>query len=509
MILVCIVNRRVSDRIALNIIYTILAAGFLLAALDGFAQAPAVGAQKPNIILILADDLGYGDIQAYNSQSQNITPNLNRLAAEGLVFTDAHSGSSVCTPTRYGLLTGRYAFRSPLKKGVLGGYSPPLIQANYPTLATMLGQSGYETAVIGKWHLGLRWQNSTNSDPEAWNVWPSPEGIDISKSLSQGPNQLGFDYSLIIPSSLDIPPYVYYENGEALDKDMVEVEGKNEPRGVFWRTGQASRSFNLPGTLDFLAQKTLSYIKGSASGDKPFFLYLPLTSPHTPWLPDTAFVQSSKNGIYGAFVNHTDAVLGRILDLLDELKIADNTLVIFTSDNGADWKPSDLEKYPAHRANGPLRGQKSDIFEGGHRIPFIVRWPQLSTPSTTHQLLVLTDVYASLASVVGGSIPEGVAADSYDFSSLILNQPRGSDALRHVAIHHSVNGVFAIRKGQWKYIDTLGSGGWTITPEETDKRIKGQLYDLSEDLGEERNLYLKYPAVVEELRNALHRQVEE
>ncbi|MBD2753548.1 sulfatase-like hydrolase/transferase [Spirosoma sp. BT704] len=226
---------------------------------------------RPNIVVILADDLGFGDLQCNNPDAQTTTPNLNQLSREGLRFTDAHSGSAVCTPTRYGLITGRYAFRSSLKKGVLGGYSPALIEANRFTIADLLKQAGYQTAVIGKWHLGLNWSGQDTATPQALgetSTTPSEKTVNIEADLTQGPNDLGFDYSYIIPSSLDIPPYVYLENGKPTDRTMVDVAGKNEPRGVFWRPGKASQSFKLENTLDQLGDKAQEFL---TKASKRFF----------------------------------------------------------------------------------------------------------------------------------------------------------------------------------------------------------------------------------------------
>ncbi len=256
-----------------------------------------------------------------------------------------------------------------------------------------------------------------------------------------------------------------------------------------------------------LSERALTYLHQAVSTEQPYFLYLPLTSPHTPWLPDESFVGVSKAGLYGDFVAHTDAVVGRILQLLDITGTAENTVVVFTSDNGADWKPADKEKYPAHQANGPFRGQKSDIFEGGHRVPFIVRWPAVAEAGRhSAQLLVLTDLFATLATVSGASVPKGAAEDSFDFSPVLHNTPP-VHPLRTTAIHHSVEGMFAIRRGAWKFIDGLGSGGWTKTPKETNALITGQLYDLSDDPAESTNLILDRQELTEELRALLKDEI--
>lgn len=463
---------------------------------------------RPNIVVILADDLGFGDLQCNNPDAQTTTPNLNRLSQEGLRFVDAHSGSAVCTPTRYGLITGRYAFRSSLKKGVLGGYSPALIEADRFTIADLLKQVGYQTAAIGKWHLGLNWPGQNTVNPQALgdnNNQPSEKTVNIEADLTQGPNDLGFDYSYIIPSSLDIPPYIYLENGKPTDRTMVDIAGKNEPRGVFWRAGKASQSFKLENTLDQLGNKAQEFLTKASKQKSPFFLYLPLTSPHTPWLPGKNFQGKSGAGIYGDFVAHTDDVVGRVLATLDRLGLKENTLVIFTSDNGADWKPGDLEKFPKHRANYIYRGEKSDIWEGGHRVPFLVRWPAaFKTARAVKQTICLTDLMATFASVTRQSLPANSGQDSFDFSSLLTS--KASDKpVRENTIHHSINGLFAIRQGKWKYVAGPGSGGWS-KDESATKELPAQLYDLEKDPTETTNLLENQSQTAADLKALLAKQ---
>ncbi|WP_229214948.1 sulfatase family protein [Dyadobacter bucti] len=496
----------------MNLKYKTIAAAAVPAALLVFSaylpetkNVQASAAVKPNIVVILADDLGYGDLQCYNPESQTSTPNLDRLSREGLRFTDAHSGSAVCTPTRYGLITGRYAFRSPLKKGVLGGYSPALIEENRFTVADLMKQSGYQTAVIGKWHLGLNWPERDASQPQpggAPDSWPAGDKLNIKADLLQGPNDLGFDYSYIIPSSLDIPPYIYLENGRPTNRDIGEIEGKNDPRGVFWRSGKAAGDFKLEQTLDHLGSKAKEFLIGQSKTKQPFFLYLPLTSPHTPWLPSKGFQGKSGAGIYGDFVAHTDDVVGQVVRTLDSLGLKDNTLIVFTSDNGADWKPGDKEKFPKHQANGILRGQKSDIWEGGHRVPFIVRWPGAGRkPGTVSETVCLTDLMSTFASLTGRKIPANAGQDSFDFSP-VLSKSGSGKPVRQSIIHHSINGMFAIRKGRWKYVEGQGSGGWS-RDESATKELTAQLYDIENDPRETQNLVQQKPEIARELKTLL------
>lgn len=479
--------------------------GLLLAVgMKSFAQNSL---QRPNIVYILADDLGYGDIKKLNADAQLKTPNIDRLIKEGAVFTDAHSGSAVCTPTRYGILTGRYAFRSSLKKGVLNGFSPALIEDSRYTVADLAKAAGYQTAIIGKWHLGLDWnsidaaQNAVQPGPDNNN--PNTTNVNFNTPVKNGPNQIGFDYSYIIPASLDMPPYTYLENGKSNDLPLLPFKGSAAPRGVFWRTGPASKSFVIEKTLDVFIGKAQEYMVKSSAAKKPFFLYLPLSSPHTPWLPVDKFKNSSKAGIYGDFVEHTDDAVGRILKTLDSLGIAKNTIVIFTSDNGADWKPGDEEKYPLHHANFIFRGEKSDIWEGGHHIPLVVRWPAaVKASQSIKQLVCLTDLMATMASITNQKLPAEAGPDSYSFKSLLAGVDK---PIRPSIIHHSIDGMFAIRQGKWKFIDGKGSGGWSMKvgkPEDPD----GQLYDMEKDLRETNNLYVQHPEIVKKLKALLEKQ---
>jgi arylsulfatase A len=494
-----------------NLSYTLLmlllaSCALLFFRKKGFAEGTA---RQPNVIYILADDLGSGDLSCLNPDSQIRTPNLDKLASNGLVFTDAHSGSAVCTPTRYGILTGRYAFRSRLKKGVLGGYSPMLIENDRFTVADLMKKAGYRTGIVGKWHLGLDWikadaaiaTNQAQLDVD----WTKSEHLALDKGITAGPNDLGFDYSYIIPASLDIAPYIYLQNGKPADPRITDIAGNKTPRGVFWRDGKGSQSFDLQKTLDVFGREAKNFIAGAAGNQsKPFFLYLPLSSPHTPWLPSEAHKGRSKAGIYGDFVQHTDAVAGAVMHTLDSLGIADNTLVIFTSDNGADWKPGDKETYPAHRANYIYRGEKSDIWEGGHRVPFILRWPAVvKKGAKTSQTICLTDLMATLASLTGQSLDRNAGQDSFSFAPLLRNAGDPTP-VRPSIIHHSIDGMFAIRRGKWKFIDGKGSGGWSSKGEASDP--EGQLYDIENDPAESTNLFEKHPEITKELKALLEQQ---
>ncbi len=457
----------------------------------GAAEGKA--AKLPNIVFIMADDLGSGDPRCYNAASKIPTPNMDKLAAAGMRFTDAHSPSAVCTPTRYGVLTGRYAWRTKLKQGVLWGYSPALIDTKRMTVASLLKKHGYATACVGKWHLGL------GADTHGKKT-----KTDYGESLRPGPLDYGFDYFFGIPASLDMEPYVYLENDRVLQAPSEMIKARRDPRGVFWRGGPIAPGFKHIDVLPKITEKALAFIRKQAKTGKPFFLYFPLTAPHTPWLPTKEFQGRSKAGIYGDFVTQVDGSLGQVMKALDEGGLSDNTLIIFTSDNGAHWTPSDKKQYP-HLANGTLRGQKADIWEGGHRIPFIARWPGIvAKGSISNETICLSDLMSTCAAIVGEKLPANAGEDSFNIlpalKGALLKKP-----LRDATIHHSVSGVFAIRQGSWKLIVGRGSGGFSSPRIYRPKRgePKGQLYNLTDDPSESKNLYQQHPEIVERLTKLL------
>lgn len=451
----------------------------------------------PNVIFILADDMGYGDIEALNANAGIPTENLNRLTAQGMYFTDAHSNSAVCTPTRYGLLTGRYAFRTRLKSGVLVGYDPPLIAKDRTTLGTLFSGNNYHTACIGKWHLGLDWPKKDENQPLfTGSQWDNPNtgNVNYQGNIGGGPSERGFDYGYVIPSSLDIAPYCYIRNGKLAKPMAGKIEGQNPERGVFWRTADLQQDFELGGTLDHLTGKAIDYIdEQGRKKDQPFFLYFPLTAPHTPWLPTDEVRGKSKAGVYGDFVVQVDQTVGAVMKKLEELGIEDETLIIFSSDNGSHWTAEDKAKFP-HRANYIYSGMKSDVWEGGHRVPFIARWPgKIKAGSSSDQLVSMTDLMATFSEVLGTSTQ---AEDSNSILKILKGEEGFKE--REYTVHHSVNGVFAIRKGNWKLVDSKGSGGWTDNGKNAQFDL--QLYDLSNDPQEQNNLVEKYPELVKELK---------
>lgn len=459
---------------------------------SAFASTPP----PPNIVYILCDDLGYGDVQCLNAHRCKIaTPNCDRLASQGMVFTEAHSSSSVCTPSRYGILTGRYGWRTHLQSHVLGGNSPPLISADRLTVPAFLKQHGYTTACIGKWHLGLS--------------LPKPQ--DFSKrTIVGGPTTRGFDTFFGLSASLDTPPFAYIEDNHFVEPPTVIK--------TFGRTGAAAPSFEAVDVLPTLANKTVAMIRRAKS---PFFLYLPLTSPHTPIVPSRVWQGKSVIGDYGDFVMQTDHVLGQVMAALDEAGVADNTLLMFTSDNGfAPYvglnKVGDMESYRqiekrGHFPSADRRGYKADIWDGGHRVPLIVRWPtKVKAGTTCDHLVSLTDLMATCADILDVTLPDTAGVDSVSMLPALMGV--ASAPVREAMVYHSIHGNFAIRRGRWKLVLCPDSGGWSAprhwTPE-AKALPEVQLFDSLADVGERRNECDAHPDVVSQLTDLLESSVED
>ena len=397
-------------------------------------------ATSPNVVIILADDMGYGDLGSYNGDSRIPTPHMDSIASQGMRFTDAHSPSAVCTPTRYALLMGRYAWRLPsLTSGVTNGYSPLIADTNRTTIADIMSEAGYHTAAIGKWHLGLGSVSPTNYD----------------EPLVPGPRSLGFDYFFGIPASLDMAPYVWVENEQVTASPTGHAENPiGCCTGAFWRSGAIAADFDHTDVLPEIARRASSYIRAQAATDAPFFLYVPLAAPHTPWLPTEDFIGTSEAGEYGDFVVMVDDAIGQIAAALSESNQTENTLVLITSDNGAYWPQDFIERFQ-HQANSSWRGMKADIHEGGHRVPLIAQWPGVvAAGSVTDQLMVHTDFFSTMADIVGTDIR---GEDSFSLLPVLM----GNNGTRNEAVHQSVHGMLALRRGPWKLIDGQGSGGFT------------------------------------------------
>lgn len=459
------------------------------------AQSISQSSAKPNIIYILCDDLGIGDVKIYNKKSKINTPNIDRLGTEGMVFNDAHSSSSVCTPSRYSILTGRYAWRTRLSKNVLYGYDKPLIDSNRLTVANVLKDNGYQTAGIGKWHLGLGWH--------ILKPGVNPV-IDYTKPITNGPTALGFDYFYGIAASLDMPPFIYIENDHTVGLPTVTKKWQRE--------GPAEPDFEAVDCLPNFTSRAVNYIKDRSKEEKPFFLYLALPSPHTPIVPSARFAGKSGLSDYGDYVMETDWAVGEIMNALDSAGITDKTLVIFTSDNGCS-PAANTKKLEAlgHFASGPYRGYKADIWEGGHRIPFLMRWPNaIKSKTISEQTICFTDFMATAAAIVNKPLPANAGEDSYSMLPYITAKSKG--LIRPATVHHSIEGNFAIREGKWKLEFCPGSGGWAV-PKNAEASKAGdpiiQLYDLSKDIHEKNNLQASYPAICKRLTALLLKYVEE
>ena len=456
--------------------------------LAAFVAHAKDGSSNPNIVIILADDMGYGDARCYNAKSKNPTPSIDRLASGGMRFTDAHAPASFCVPTRYGLLTGRYPHRIKLN-----WRNSALIEKERTTVPSALREKGYATAMVGKWHLGF------NDGPN----------FDYSKPLVGGPVDCGFDSYFGIPHSLDIVPYYYINNKKVVQAPTGEIgprntEGWTRIQGEFWRGGPIAPNFKHVEVLPRLTEQSVKYIESRKGKEKPFFLYVALPAPHTPWLPTEKF-RGKTNNMYGDFVAMTDDTVGQILSALDRAELSKNTLVVFTSDNGPVWYDTDTKRF-GHSATTPLRGMKADAWEAGHRMPFVVRWPgKVKAGAVSDALVCQTDFLATFAALIGRTLADNEGEDSENFLPVLLGQ-------RNTARQELITGTkpkhLAVRQGLWKYIPSLGSGGFSsprrVTPKP--KGPKGQLYNLDTDIGETENLWLKEPGVVEEFEKQIVRQ---
>lgn len=457
-------------------------------------------AKLPNVIVVMADDLGIGDLSATNPECKIKTPHLQQMADEGLTFLDAHTPSSVCTPTRYGLLTGRYNWRSRLARGVLSGTSEHLIPADRPTLGHLMKDAGYHTAMIGKWHLGWDWHKENGK-------------IDFNKPVKNGPDINGFDQYYGHCGSLDMPPYVWVDTGKVTAVPTREegVTSKEDQYG-WYRKGPIGPDFEIEQVLPHLFDKSMAYVEERANPEnkeQPFFLYLPLPAPHTPIVPVPPFKDASGLNPYGDFVMQVDHHMGQLMAKLKEQGIDEETLVIFTSDNGCSPQANfPLLKEKGHRPSAIYRGHKADIYEGGHRVPFIVRWPgKIEQGRTSQALACLTDVYSTLQEITGQPRKAVGGEDGYSLLPVFEGEETtGRDSL----ISHSISGHFAIRQGDWKLCLAHGSGGWSAPREPVaikQGRPAMQLFNLASDPGEQTNLAESHPEQVETLLKLLEQQV--
>lgn len=455
--------------------------------------------EKPNIVYILADDMGYGDVSAFNEFCPFKTPNLDRLCSEGTSFHDAHASSAVCTPSRYSILTGRYNWRSKLKKGVMSGYDRALIEKGRMTVADMLKSNGYVTAAIGKWHLGMNF-----AVDESFYITPDYEqcpGVDYSAKIGQSPVDYGFDYFYGIAGSLDMPPYIYIENDHFTYPP--DHESGNEGAKTFWRKGPTAPDFVHEEVLERLTDKALDKIEEYQ--EKPFFIYFPMPAPHTPILPGEKYLGKSQTTAYGDFVLMCDDMVGRVVGQIKALGLEENTIVIFTSDNGcapmADF--DELARF-GHNPSYIFRGHKADIYEGGHRIPLIVKWPAvIKGGEICDRIVCLSDLFATMADCLEWNTPENVAEDSV--SNLPLWRNAAGGAVRSDVVHQSFDGSLSLREEEYKLEMCPGSGGWSYPApgEEPENAPEFQLYNLKEDISEQRNRIEDDPEVALRMRQTL------
>ena len=470
----------------------------------------------PNILVIYVDDLGYGDVQCYNRVRGKIsTPNIDRLAEEGMRFTDGHSSSGVCTPSRYTILTGRYHWRSRLQNGIVGLWGPPLIPADRMTIGSLAKQHGYTTACIGKWHLGWDWPIAQDKkkffrttgyggkkDLQATEEHRAAWEETFSKSIPGGPTSVGFDeyFGTDVPNW---PPYCFIENDRTVGIPTEYANAELFKKNQASQQGPAIDGWRLEPVLPALGSRAAAFIEREAKTPNPFLLYLPLTSPHTPLSVNEPWKGKSGLNLYADFVMETDDIVGKVLKALSTSGASDNTLVLFTSDNGCApyINVGELEK-KGHFPSGPLRGYKADAWEGGHRVPFIVRWPgRVDAGSVCDRLVHQADLLATIAEILTYDLPDNAGEDSFSFLPLLkgIDQP-----IRGTSISCSIKGIPSLRLGAWKYIAAPGSGGWGKGGDQSQPL---QLYDLSSDLGESKNLAAIEPEKLNEMQDRLDKLI--
>jgi len=492
-----------------------------VAGLTGVVCAAAVAAERlPNIIVVYADDLGYGDLSCYNPKAAYQTPRLDRMAAEGIRFTDSHSPSTICSPSRYGLYSGNLVCRSGRgSRAFEGPGGPSYIKPGELTIGDMLKEKGYRTGVFGKWHVGLTWYDK--DDKKLGGGFKNSLLIDYEKScpLEDGPNARGFDESFVTPNCPTTDPlYVYIENGTVVTPASQRHKRENLPNlGGKWRwdndEGWMAPDYEFMKADLLFYDKTMDFIRRHRKEhkDKPFFAVFSTQIAHAPVLVPEEFNGKTKGGPRGDFVYQLDVLAGRLLDAIEAMGIDEETLVIFNADNGPEtlhtiWMREDHE----HDAAGGLRGMKRDGWEGGHRVPFIARWPgRIPAGQVSDQLINTTDILATLASVVGYALPDDAAFDSFDMLPALLGKAR--EPIRPHMLTQSFRGEFQLRVGQWKYLAHKGSGGNNYTRgnmakfalPETEPDATGQLFNLAEDPGETKNLFFKEAAKREEMQALL------
>lgn len=473
-------------------------------------------AQKPNIVIIYADDLGFGDLSCQNPESKIITPHLDKLASEGMRFTDAHSSSGICSPSRYALLTGNYHWRR--QHGIVNSFGSPFFKEGEFTIATMLKSQGYSTAAIGKWHLGWNWDavKKPGAKPVKQGKKTSygPEAFDWTKPVPGGPLDRGFDY-YFGDGTINFPPYCWMENDKVLNAptEMLDLKGMKTKEGNWeFRPGPMVKDWNPYDVLPTLCKKSVEFIKNQ-SADKPFFLYFALPSPHAPIIPNDEFDGKTKAGPYGDFVFQSDYVAGQVLNALKEKGLEENTLVIFSADNGPEKYAYPRIQNFDHYSMGNLRGLKRDIYEGGHRVPFILKWPGKVKPgSISNEVINQVDIMSTVAEIIGYKLSNEVAVDSYNILPVITGKSYKSP-LREATIQNTNKNMYAVRKGNFVLVNAYtgqhsGAPAWYHQKSgypKPDKKVKFQLFDLSSDVGQKKDISSENPEKVKEMQAILER----
>ncbi len=473
---------------------------------------------RPNIVFILADDLGYGDVGCYNPESRVPTPRLDALAAEGMRLTDAHSPSTVCTPSRYSILTGRMCFRTGFR-GVFTGVDGPLIETGRMTVADLLRQHGYATACVGKWHVGMTFFNQDGAPvaPRGGGLDKVRE-VDFSKSISDGPCDLGFDRffgTVCCPTTDWLYAYIEDDHVVGVPSNLIAPETTDWLQYEHFRTGLRTPEFEFRAVDEVFLAHSIAFLEQHVDEhpDQPFFLYHATQAVHLPALPAEEFVGVTTAGPLGDFIFQFDDVVGRILDTLERLNVAEQTLVIVTSDNGPEIIAVRMREESGHDSARPWRGLKRDNWEGGHRVPFIARWPGMIAPGTvSDQTVCLCDLMATLADILGVDLPEDAGEDSYSLLPILTGEQTAA-SLRDFTLHQTISNELSIRRGPWKFLDHQGSGGNNYDSEllrplnitDPNDDAPGQLYHLGHDPGETYNLYHEHPEIVAELHGLLQR----
>lgn len=492
----------------------LIGSGILVGDIKGGEGLQAANAKLPNIVILYADDMGFGDLQCQNPNSKIPTPNLNRLAAEGTRFTDCHSSSGICTPSRYALLQGRYHWRK--FHGIVNSFDSSVLDDSATTLSELLKTKGYKTACIGKWHLGWDWNAIQKPDrkprlhPDSGKVEYFSDDFDWSRPIPGGPLSHGFDYYFgdDVPN---FPPYAWFENDRVITPPNASLSIAPSTLEGNWeaRPGPAVKDWDFFAVMPTLTQKAEDWIE-QQNHDAPFFLYFAFTSPHAPIIPTQAFQGMSQAGGYGDYVCQTDTAIGRVIDALEKKGVLDDTLILFSADNGPETYAYERVRKFDHRSSGPLRGLKRDLWEGGHRVPTIARWKgKIPAGKVQDGLMSQIDFYASIANIVNAEIPKGSAPDSIDQWEFISGQ---SPSKRSTLIHNTNPNGYAVRYENWVLIDAK-SGGISKVPDWYSTQMgfeanphAGELYNLRDDLGQRKNLFAEHPEQVAALRAILKQQ---